>query len=146
MVRASRPLTGSHSLAKVRRPALDLDAPAAVDRFLGGGLHSVPELDNGGVGTAPPGNDVGEFLLCQPIVQSAHADQRTGATLVTQGQCGHLAFLAVAVFRTALLDPLQWDPEHLGGRGLVDLPVGTEYLQHPLLAGQPGDHAGPRWR
>ena len=32
--------------------------------------------------------------------------------------------------------------EHLGRRGLVDLPCGTEHLQGPLFPGQPGEHTG----
>ena len=55
------------------------------------------------------------------------------------GQLGHFTFLPEVSVYAVLLDR---DFEHLGRGGAVDIPAAVEYVQPPLLVGEPRDHTG----
>ena len=107
-----------------------------------GGLHVIPELYDGGVGPSPALYDIRQFLFGQSAAEGAHVDQRALAALVTQSQRGNFALGPIGVFRVSLFDLLQRNSKHLGSRGLVDLPVAPEDIQHPLFTSEPGNHPG----
>ena len=108
----------------------------------GRGLHGVPELHDSGICIAPPISDIYQLILWCIFWQMSGSDQCGGTPGVAQGQSGRLTILAQGILRVPLLDPLHRNPVKLGCRSLVDLPVGAEHLQHPLLPGKPGHYPG----
>ena len=109
---------------------------AAPKGRVGGRLGLAPQRLDALVGVAPHAHHLGQLRLGDAHGERAHALERLGAALVAQRQRGHLA--ALAQILAYLVDR---HAEHAARRRLVDLPVAAEDVEHPLLAGEPREHA-----
>ena len=109
----------------------------SIDDLSRGALHSGPESDDVRVCGPPCVNQRLHFFLRH---LRAHVLQRADSAAITVAQCCLLPFLPVFVVRVPFDDGFLGYVKHAGGCGLVDFSLASEFLQHPFLAGQPGQH------
>ena len=104
-------------------------------------LNAIPQVYNPLVGFAPTGHDVGQILLRNAHIQSAHRDKRARTALITEGEFSNLAALSQCVFGVALFYLLNRNAEHLAGRCLVDFAVCLEHIEPPMFSRKPRDNS-----